>query len=169
MSKSIIMFLLWSCSPDMSPHLLSVLTSFTPDTTVPSPPSFCLIPCVCQIKRPKLVWFSHVSAPCLHPPLEGMRSGSKCSVSCKCRDSLFFPHFFPYLHIYVRPFPFDVAVTSHECFQHLQWTAPALIILRQKPTSKTVVGFQTVKWALCYFELAKNPLHFDSNEKKKKA
>lgn len=53
--------------PDMSPHILSVLTSITqpPRSALPTP---VLIPCVCQIKRPRPVWFSHVSSSLFSPP-----------------------------------------------------------------------------------------------------
>lgn len=53
--------------PDMSPHILSVLTSITqpPRSALLTP---VLIPCVCQIKRPRPVWFSHVSSSLFSPP-----------------------------------------------------------------------------------------------------
>lgn len=72
--------------PDMSPHILSVLTSITqpPRSALLTP---VLIPCVCQIIRPRPVWFSHVSSSLFSPPpppphtLAGMQYGNKCSVS----------------------------------------------------------------------------------------
>lgn len=118
------MFLLWSRShpPDMSPHILSVLTSITqpPRSALLTP---VLIPCVCQIKRPRPEWFSHVSSSVFTFPTHTSRNVIWQQKFC----------FFIYshtlhpssLHLILLftckpPSPFDVAVTSHECFWNLR-------------------------------------------------
>lgn len=136
----------------MSPHLLSVLTSLTPDSTVPPPP--VLIPCVCQIKRPQLVWFSHVSAPCLHPPLKGMRSGSKCTVFCTCGDSrpcLLSPLPPPiYIHFLL---PLMLLLLHMSASNMCNGPIPSLIIFRQKKKAKGNElprrCFRPLRWDLC--------------------
>lgn len=106
----------------MSPHILSVLTSITqpPRSALLTP---VLIPCVCQIKRPRPEWFSHVSSSVFTFPTHTSRNVIWQQKFC----------FFIYshtlhpssLHLILLftckpPSPFDVAVTSHECFWNLR-------------------------------------------------